>query len=83
MINITNKTTEIKENADDILDISSEKNEIMKEVINTIKAELNKISSEHKAEVIFNGQLDKIKVSVKSEKIESVKIIEKLVEKYL
>jgi hypothetical protein len=83
MIKITNQTTKIKEDINDILDISSETNGIMQGIINNIKSELNKISSEHNAVVIFSGQLDKIKVSVKSENTESAEIIEKLVTDYL
>ena len=79
MIKFENKTEKLKNNSHNFSDLSTETNKIMSDIINEIKSKLGSISSEHIAEVILNGKIDEIKISVKTDTTESANIIEKLV----
>ena len=83
MIKVLNNTTKLKENNKDILDMNSIINKQMGEVITEIKSKLNSITSEHEAEVILYGKIDKFNLNVISESDETINVIEKLINDYL
>jgi len=83
MITFKDKTTKLKEDKKSLLDANSIINEQMKEVINGIKKEINKISSSHDAEVTLSGRIDKFELNIKSDSDESANIIQDLINNYL
>lgn len=83
MIKFKDNTIKLKEDKNALLDANSIVNEQMKDIINGLKKEINKISSKHDAEIILSSRIDKFELKIKSESDESTNTIQDLINKYL